>query len=129
MINRIRGGEAVQDFEVIFYAKEDATEPAKDFILSLDKKLRAKMLRTVHMLETNGPELREPCSKHLEDGIFELRAKIGSDISRVLYFFFVGHKAVLTNGFVKKTQRTPPQEIAKAKRYRADYLGREENTQ
>ena len=44
-----------------------------------------------------------------------------ADISRVLYFFFVGKKAVLTNGFVKKTMKTPKREIELAKRYRKDY--------
>ncbi len=46
-----------------------------------------------------------------EDGIFELRAQQGSDITRVLYFFQIGNKAYLTNGFTKKTQKTPPSEI------------------
>ena len=117
----------VQEYEVIFYDKADGTEPAKDFILSLDKKKRAKMLRTISLLADYGPDLREPCSKPLGDGIFELRAKVGSDISRVLYFFIVGRRVILTNGFIKKTQKTPPAELERAKRYRADYLGREEN--
>ena len=81
------------------------------------------------MLETNGSELREPYSKHLEDGIFELRGQIGSDISRVLYFFMVGKKAVLTHGFIKKTKKTPPSEIKLAKKYRAEYVSRKENQQ
>ena len=67
-----------------------------------------------------------PYSEQLEDGIFELRAKVGSDISRVLYFFFVGNKAILTNGFVKKTPKTPEAEKDKAKKYRAEYLSRKE---
>ena len=37
-------------------------------------------------------------------------------------------RIVLTNGFIKKTQKTPPQEIEKAKRYRADYLSRRRET-
>ena len=65
--------------------------------------------------------------KLLDDGIMELRAKVGSDISRVLCFFMIGHKVVLTNGFIKKTQKTPKSEIERAKRYRADYLRRKEN--
>ena len=123
----MEGGLNVQEYEVIFYDKADGTEPAKDFILSLDKKMRAKMLRTISLLADNGPDLREPCSKPLGDGIFELRAKVGSDISRVLYFFIVGRRVILINGFIKKTQKTPPAERERAKRYRADYLGREEN--
>ena len=123
----MEGGLNVQEYEVIFYDKADGTEPAKDFILSMDKKMRAKMLRTISLLADNGPDLREPCSKPLGDSIFELRAKVGSDISRVLYFFIVGRRVILTNGFIKKTQKTPPAELERAKRYRADYLGREKN--
>lgn len=114
-------------FKVIFFDKEDGTEPVKDFILTLDKKMRAKVMKELKMLSINGTELREPYSKPLEDGIFELRAQSGSDITRVLYFFFVGHKIILTNGFIKKSTKTPPEEINRAKRYRADYLKRKGN--
>lgn len=88
--------------------------------------MRAKMMRTIKMLEDNGNKLRLPYSEHLDDGIFELRAKVGSDISRVLYFFYVGHRIILTSGFVKKQQKTPPPEIERAKKYRKDFLTREE---
>ena len=81
----------------------------------------------MEFLEEKGPQLREPLSKPLGDGIFEVRAKQGSDISRVLYFFVVGRKVILTNGFVKKTQKTPVREIERAKRYREDYQRREEH--
>lgn len=114
-------------YEVIFYDKSDGTEPAKDFILSVDKKMRAKILKTIVMLQNNGTELRMPYSEHLEDGIFEIRAKVGSDISRVLYFFVIGHRIILTNGFIKKTQKTPKGEIEKAKQYRKEYLSRKEH--
>src|SRR5699024_3619013 len=53
----------------------------------------------------NGPLLREPYSKPLENGIFELRTKQGSDITRVLYFFVIGKKAILTNGFIKNLRK------------------------
>ena len=113
-------------FKVEFFDKIDGTKPAKDFIVRLLPKMRAKMLRVIDILEANGSELREPYSKHLDDGIFELRAQIGSDISRILYFFVIGRKAILTHGFVKKTQKTPPSEIDRAKNYRAEYLSRKE---
>ena len=59
-----------------------------------------------------------------EDGIFELRAKVGTDISRVLYFFLVGKKIILTNGFRKKTDKTPRDVIELAKKYRDDFIKR-----
>ncbi len=117
----------MHEFEVIFYDKPDGTQPAKDFILSLNNKMQAKVLRAIQLLEYGGYELREPYSKSLEDGIFELRVKVGSDITRVLYFFMIGKKAVITNGFVKKTQKTPKSEIERAKSYREEYLSRKGN--
>lgn len=68
-----------------------------------------------------------PYSEHLVDEIFEIRAKVGSDIARVLYFFVIGKKIVLTNGFIKKTQKTPKNEIELAKKYRNDFLNRGDN--
>ena len=92
-------------FEVEFYTKINGEKPAKEFILGLDMKMRAKILGMVKILEEKGNQLREPYSKHLEDGIFEIRGKVGTDITRVLYFFYYGGRIVLTNGFVKKTQK------------------------
>lgn len=89
--------------------------------------MRAKVFRTIELLELQGPALREPYSKSLGDGIFELRVRQSSDITRVLYFFVVGKRAVLTNGFVKKTQKTPKVEIELAKRCREDYMRRQAN--
>ena len=111
-------------FDVEYYEKEDGTFPAEEFILSLDAKMQAKMFRELELLETFGNELREPHSKPLGDGIYEIRAKVASDITRVLYFFVVNKKIILTNGFVKKTQKTPDSEITLAKKYRKDYLER-----
>lgn len=114
------------DFEIIFYDRPDGTEPVREFLDSLDVKMRAKMVREIELLAVNGIELREPYSKAIGDGIFELRAIVGSDISRVLYFFFIGRKIILTNGFIKKSNRTPPGEKDKAIKYRAEYMSRKE---
>lgn len=114
-------------FEVEFYTKDNGEKPAKDFILSLDIKMKAKILGIIDILEEKGNELREPYSKHLQDGIFEIRGKVGSDITRVLYFFYYGKRIILTNGFVKKTQETPKSEIKLAKSYKKDFLERMEN--
>ena len=86
------------------------------------------MLMSIELLKYGGYQLREPYSKSLDDGILELRAKSGNNISRVLYFFIIGETAVLTNGFIKKTTKTPKNEIERAKQYRADYLNRKEQS-
>lgn len=95
----------MQRFEVEYFEKEDGTYPAEEFILSQNVKMRAKLFRLLELLEEKGNTLREPYSKSLDDGIFEIRAKQGSNITRVLYFFYIGNKIILTNGFIKKSQK------------------------
>ncbi len=119
--------KGVLKVEIVFYKFEDGTSPVKDFIRSLDVKMRAKTLKTIELLENNGTALREPYSKSLGNGIFELRIKQGSDITRVLYFFYYGDKAVLTNGFTKKTNKTPKGQIEVCRRYKSDYEWRNSN--
>lgn len=111
-------------FSIEFYTKENGEKPAKTFLLDLDKKMRAKISGLLVILEESGNMLREPYSKYLEDGIFELRAKTGNNITRVLYFFYIGNRIILTNGFIKKTQKTPRKEICLAKQYKKDFIER-----
>jgi len=86
--------------------------------------MRVKALGSIGILAEFGNNLREPYSKAMGNGLFELRIKFASDITRIFYFFVMDNKIILTNGFVKKTQRTPPGEIALAIKYKADYEGR-----
>ncbi len=107
---------------VEFYKLPDGTKPAGVFIKSIeDKKLKAKVIRTVKLLEAFGTDLGEPDSKYLEDGIFELRTIHGSNIARCLYFFTLGDKAIVTNGLIKKTEKTPRDVIDFARKCRDDY--------
>lgn len=116
-------------FNIEFYTKDNGDKPAKDFLLSLDTKMRAKLMGSIGILEEKENQLREPYSKHLSDGIFEIRGKVGSDITRILYFFYYEGRIVLTNGFVKKSQETPKQEIDLAKKYRNDFIERVKNNE
>ena len=108
-------------FEVEFYRLEDGTAPVEKFLDKLNVKMRNKALNCLLILEEFGNSLREPYSKPMGDGIFELRIKFASDISRIFYFFFVNNKIVVTNGFVKKTRKTPESEITLARKYKKDY--------
>ncbi len=111
-------------FHVEFYKTEDGKESVAEFLDSLDDKMAAKLIGLMEILEEKGTELRMPYSEHLDDGIFELRCKLGSDITRALYFFYTGRRIIITNGFVKKTRKTPSGEIRLARQRRADWLKR-----
>lgn len=111
-------------FHIEFYETENGKKPVADFLDSLENKMVAKVIGLMEILEEKGPELRLPYSRSLGDGIFELRCKQGSNISRTLYFFYFGGMIIITNGFVKKTEKTPPGEIKLAKDRRADWIKR-----
>ena len=113
-------------FQVEFYDTEDGRTPTQEFLDSLEPKMNAKMVGLMEILEEKGYSLREPYSAPLEDGIFELRAVQGSNISRALFFFYVEGRIVITHGFIKKTQKTPRVQIELAKKYRADFLRRQQ---
>ena len=48
--------------------------------------MRAKLVGLLQILQEKGNLLREPYSKHLDNGIFEIRGKVGTNITRVLFF-------------------------------------------
>ena len=112
------------EFELIAYETTDGEIPVEEFLDSVNPKMRAKIFGLMGILQEKGNTLREPYSKYLDDGIFELRCKFGSDITRVLYFFYYERKIVMTNGFVKKTNKTPKEEIQLAKERRRDFMER-----
>lgn len=115
----------MQNFEIIFYQAANDDCPVLRYLKSIDdKKLYAKILRDIELLKISGNLLHEPYSKSLSHGLFELRTKQGSNISRIIYFFVVGNKIILTNGFIKKTNKTPKEELNKALRYKDDYINR-----
>ena len=69
-------------FNVVFYETEKGKKPVEEFLNSLDIKMRAKMVSMMKLLEEKGNLLREPYSKPIDDGIFELRAVQENNITR-----------------------------------------------
>ena len=119
-------------YNVEFYETQDGKSQIWEFLEDLRIKAatskNARIQRKqaslyIELLQQNGTRLNENITKHLEDGIWELRP--GNN--RVFYFFFQDNTFVLLHQFRKKTQKTPKREIEKAKRERDDYLFRKEN--
>lgn len=113
-------------FTIIFYQKSNGKMPVEEFLNSLDVRMRKKALMEIGLLKEFGNALRRPFSEPIGRGIFELRIQSANDISRILYFFCLGEQIVLTNGFIKKTNKTPVKEIALALEYKKDYECRKE---
>lgn len=84
-------------------------------------KNRAKLASDIWLLGRHGNLVGMPKSKSLRNGLFELRCRFPDGISRIFYFFIKGNTIVMTNGFVKKTAKTPKNEVETALRYKSDY--------
>lgn len=89
-------------FQVEFYEAADGKKPVEEFLNSLDNKMSAKLVSMMELLQEKGTELRMPYSEYLEDQIFQLRCKFGSDITRALYFFYAGERIIITNAFISR---------------------------
>ena len=103
-------------------------EEADEFIFTLDDKTRRKVFYNIRLAEqTNAPEL----FKKLKDEIWEFRTLYAKTQVRLLAFWDKSDKAntlvLATSGFVKKTQKTPLDEIKKAKQIRARYFKEKES--
>ena len=88
-------------------------DPVEKFLESLDAKEIAKVIRTVELLEEFGNNLGMPHSRHMTDGLLELRIR-GTREIRIFYCF---HKreAVLLHACIKKTQKALEKELARAR--------------
>ena len=114
-------------YTVEYVELENGRKPFEEFVLALSIKDRAKVFETINYfveLKTQNLPIKESLSKHLEDGIFELRTTLTDKIARSFYFYQKGAKIIITHGFIKKTQKTPRKEIETAKALRHQYSKR-----
>jgi len=109
------------------YVELDEKKPFEEFVLGLSVTERARIFETIDyflQLKNENLQIKENLSKHLEDGIFELRTSLRDKIARSLYFYQVGKRIIITHGFIKKKQSTPRKELEKAKTLREQYIKR-----
>jgi phage-related protein len=99
--------EPFEDYFWTFYnAQSNAVKTKIDYVLQI--------IITVE-------QIPQKFFKHIEDGIYEIRIKSGSDIYRLFSFFDEGKLVILLHGFTKKTQKLPRKELEKAIRLRRAY--------
>jgi phage-related protein len=116
-------------FEVKFYALPHGEKPAWKFLDGLDAETRAKALAYLLILGKYGYTNWGPYLQATSDGLFELHIitpqtrdnKLGDHPPRIIFFFCTENEIVLTNGYAKRTIKTPAEEIKIAKKYRADH--------
>ncbi|HQO90645.1 MAG TPA: type II toxin-antitoxin system RelE/ParE family toxin [Chitinophagales bacterium] len=94
-----------------------------DFFEKLKPEVQKKFNWTLQLIATLD-RVPEKYFKHItgSTGIYEIRVEVGSDIYRVFSFFDKGQLVILLNGFQKKTQKTPKNEIELAEKLKKQYF-------
>ncbi len=118
------------EFTIVYVELPNGRIPAREFVDSLDDKAAARIDAFIERLRLYGNRMQGKFVKKLTDDLFELRVKQFDRIFRVLFFYQPGMLIVITSGFQKKTEQTPPSEITRAEemrklwmKYRNHYAG------
>lgn len=121
-------------YKIEFYENQRGESEVWDFLETLRLKSKTskdariqynQILFYIDLLAKNGTNLPVNITKHLEEDIWELRP--GNN--RVFYFYYDESQYVLLHHFRKKSQKTPKQEITRAKAERDDYIRQKEGEQ
>ena len=115
-----------QSWAVEFYESDEHGCPVQDFLDSLDKPRRAKLLAIIAFLREQGPTLPFPYSSQVRGKIRELRTQYGKERYRILYFGAPGRVFVLLHALEKDTARIPEGDIAIAEARMKQHLKRQE---
>ncbi len=102
-----------------FYATSTGSMPVREWLLSLIKEDRLEVGSDIANIEYNWP-VGPPWCKPLEEGIFEVRSRISSGRTTRVLFFARDDEMFLPHGFIKKSQKTPRQELEMAKKRKKD---------
>ncbi|MBD2626669.1 type II toxin-antitoxin system RelE/ParE family toxin [Trichormus variabilis] len=93
-----------------FYRNENGSEPVRDWLKSLSKEERFLIGADIKTVEFGWP-IGMPTCRPMGDGLFEVRTNLPQNkIARVLFCFYAG-KMILLHGFIKKSQKTPKQQL------------------
>ena len=125
MIGRVPASKPVysgRHLRLEFYQSSDGTVPAEEWLESQTIKIQQKFAAMFAWIGEHGRIFNEEKFKHLtgSDQIFEFKVNDG----RVLCFFFACGRLVLTHGFIKKNNKTPKVEIARAESIKSDFMRR-----
>ena len=111
--------------EIQFYRNASGDCPVEEFLESLGPK-QAQKIAWVLRLVKELPLVPKQYFKKLEgtDDLWEVRAEFGGKAFRLLGFWEAGRLIILTNGFAKKTQKTPERDLALAAQRKRHHLNR-----
>ncbi len=111
--------------EIKYYRTSGGRCPVEDFLDTLNDRQIEKILWVLKLIKELDSIPKEYFKKLVNtDDTWEVRVQSGNNVFRLLGFFDSNRIIILTNGFAKKSQKTPKQEIALAELRKKDYLER-----
>ena len=107
----------------VYYYQNSRTKlvPVLEYIRELPVKDRGKVAAYITLLRDCRGWLDEPYSRHIHSGIRELRVEFSRNRHRIFYITVEGKRIILLHAFLKKTPKTPKQEIIRALNNFEDY--------
>ena len=90
-------------------------EGVEQRILKMPPKIQARMIKLLELMEKHGANLGPPHTEAMGDGLFEIRAKAQEGIGRGLFCYVQGKHIYILNAFVKKSPKTPKNELELAR--------------
>jgi phage-related protein len=110
--------------EINFFKSAEGDCPVEEFLDSLTSKQAQKVIWVMQLIEELDKRVPKQYFKKLvnTDDIWEIRVQVGSNIFRILGFFVDKHIFIATNGFQKKTDKTPASEIALAEKRKYEHM-------
>ena len=118
--------KAVRPLKVVFFRTEAGNEPVREWLKALPEE-DCKTIGTDILTVQYAWPVGKPLVDNLGDGLWEVRSRLENRIART-FFAVVDGEIVLLHGFIKKTQQTPPDELALARKRKRLYLQNYEQT-
>lgn len=114
-----------QPWDTEFYEDSRGRRPCVDWLGSLPGRDRSRIDHSIALLEAAGPLLPSKYCDRVRGKLYELKTSVARMEYRIFYFSVTGRKFILLHGFIKKSQKTPRQEIEAAVSEMNDYVARQ----
>jgi len=113
-------GNNPRKIPVVFYRTRGGSEVVRDWLRALDEKERNAIGLDLMRIQFRWP-VGMPLCRSMGDGLWEIRTSLPSNrIARVM-FYVAQERIVILNGFIKKTQKTPDEELALARKRKKEF--------
>jgi phage-related protein len=100
---------------VAFFRTDSGKEPVRDWLRSLPREARRNIGEDIKTVQFGWP-MGMPLVRKLDSGLWEIRCRLPDGTARILFTTVAGGQMILLHGFIKKSQKTPSDDLELARR-------------